>query len=142
MSRPQLHLVRSRTDLVVAAYDALSRHDLDAFIATILDPGVVSAGIEAGERVGVAAVAQAHRRLHAGFPDLAYSVDGLIEAADHTVAQVSARGTHDGAWGSRPATGRTVHIPFCDVCTWDGRRVVRLHRYWDRQATLQQLGMA
>lgn len=140
MSSLPLRLVRSRSDQVLAAYRAIDRGEVEASLL-MLHPDVISLTGEGDERRGVAAVAAAHRRLRTAFPDLVHRVEAIIEAGDHTVAQAVVHATHQGVWETHPATGRTVHIPVCDVYRWRDQRVIRLQRYWDRQRTLEQIGL-
>jgi predicted ester cyclase len=47
----------------------------------------------------------------AGFPDLHFTVEGLIAEGDRVVSHSRMRGTHTGVWLGIAPTGRSVSLP-------------------------------
>lgn len=50
-------------------------------------------------------VNQKYRMLRAGFSDFGFTIEDLFSAGDRVAARVTVRGTHDGEFMGRPATG-------------------------------------
>ena len=46
-----------------------------------------------------------YRMLRAGFSDFGFTIEDLFSAGDRVAARVTVRGTHDGEFMGRPATG-------------------------------------
>ncbi len=55
---------------------------------------------------------------HRAFPDFQFTIEDLIAEGDQVVARLTARGTHQGAVGGTPATGKQA--------TWTGVHIYRL----------------
>jgi predicted ester cyclase len=86
-------------------------------------------------------IAEHHRQLLAGFPDLQVTVeDDLIAEADRVVARLLLRGTHSGPFAGRPATGEVVAWGSIRIYRVRDGRVVETWAMQDRLGLLQQLG--
>lgn len=76
-----------------------------------------------------------------GFSDAKVGHARYAETGDQTIAQFDGTGTNDGPLGSLPATGKTMHLAFCEVMTYDpDGRIVRGELYYDQLTMLVQLG--
>ena len=78
----------------------------------------------------------------AAFPDLRRVVDGVV--VDEFGAAVRWRliGTHKGAYGGFPATGRQVELSGCSFFEFENERVQRLFVYVDTAGLARQLAEA
>jgi steroid delta-isomerase-like uncharacterized protein len=64
-----------------------------------------------------------------------------IDAGDTVIAQFTVTGTNDGPLGSKPATGRKMTLPFCEITRFDKEgRMVSGGCYYDQYTLLTQLG--
>jgi steroid delta-isomerase-like uncharacterized protein len=54
---------------------------------------------------------QKYTLLRAGFPDFGFTVEDLFSAGDRVAVRVTVRGTHEGEFMGRPATGRMFVVP-------------------------------
>ena len=90
---------------------------------------------------GVEAWKQVVGAVLAAFPDIRFTVDEQIASGDRVAMRWHARGTHRGALGALPPTGRSIAIDgviFDHVV--DGKVVERWEQ-WDESVMLQQLGV-
>ena len=63
------------------------------------------------------------------------------DAGDTSVAQFVMEGTNDGPFGNRPATGRRVSLPACEIIHFDAEGRMRSgESYFDLMSMLVQLG--
>src|SRR6266487_1494393 len=64
-----------------------------------------------------------------------------LDAGRTSVAQFTARGTNDGAFGPYPPTGREVVFDLCELLTYDDEgRITGGAIYYDQLGILMQLG--
>ncbi|GAC1592485.1 MAG: hypothetical protein NVS3B21_12180 [Acidimicrobiales bacterium] len=131
----------TRPDRIRSAYAALANLGAEGFCKLLLDPLVITISASLANPVGAQAVEAEHGALLSAFPDLRWNVEEVLECGDHTVTQLSARGTHAGPWGRFPPTGLVVHIQACEVAEWAAGRVVVRQLYWDRHSVWQQLDL-
>lgn len=77
------------------------------------------------------------------FSDGRITEERYIDGGDTTVALFIGVGTNDGPMGPVPATGRRMHLPFCEVLRYaeDGRAVSG-EIYYDQLTLMVQLGLA
>ena len=87
------------------AYDLINAHDIDAFGEILADDFVEHEELPAGSptREGVM---DFFRMQIAAFPDLAMTVEDVVDGGDKLVARVRFTGTHEGDFMGMPATGR------------------------------------
>lgn len=122
-------------------YDLISAHDIDAFGALMADDFVEHEELPGGEptREGVM---DFFRMWIAAFPDLAMTVEDVVDGGDKVVARVRFTGTHEGEFMGMPATGRSVDVPVIDIMRFGDDGLV--HEHWgvlDQMAMMQQLGV-
>jgi steroid delta-isomerase-like uncharacterized protein len=73
--------------------------------------------------------------------DAAYADVRTIELGNTVVAQFNGEGVNDGPFGTFPATGKRISVPFVNIVTVDDDgRISRLEQLYDRLAILIQLG--
>ncbi len=75
------------------------------------------------------------------FSNAAVSDPRYVEAGDTVIAQFSARGVNDGAFGPHPETGREIDVPFCEFMRFDDDgQIVSGGVYYDQLTMMTQLG--
>jgi steroid delta-isomerase-like uncharacterized protein len=121
-------------------YDLINAHDIDAFGVMLADDFVEHEELPGGEptRDGVK---DFFRMQIAAFPDLAMTVEDVVDGGDKVVARVRFTGTHTGDFMGMPATGRAVDVQLIDIMRFAGDGLV--HEHWgvfDQMAMMQQLG--
>ncbi len=121
-------------------YDLISAHDIDAFGELLADDFVEHEELPGGEptRDGVK---NFFRVQLAAFPDLAMTVQDVVDGGEKVVARVRYTGTHKGEFMGMPATGRTIDVPLIDIMRFEDDGLV--HEHWgvlDAMAMMQQLG--
>jgi predicted ester cyclase len=79
--------------------------------------------------------------LRQAFPDLHYEIEALIAMPDHVVARVRMQGTHLGALGDIPPTGRRVDVLQINIERFENGRVVEHWRVTDELELQKQLGL-
>lgn len=127
-----------------AAHAAWERRDFDAAVAAMVDTftyedhaGGQSFASREEFKEYIAQWAQA-------FSDGKISEGARYhDAGDVSVAQLTLRGTNDGAFGPFPATGRQVTLAFCEIIRFDSAgRMISAESYYDQLSLLVQLGHA
>ena len=121
-------------------YDLINAHDIDAFGELLADDFVEHEELPGGNptRDGVK---DFFRMQIAGLPDLAMTVEDVVDGGDKVVARVRFTGTHTGELMGMPATGRTVDVQVIDIMRFADDGLV--HEHWgvfDQMAMMQQLG--
>ena len=129
-----------------AAYnETWDRRDFDAGAALMSDDGeVILAGT--GQTFRGPEGAKEYSRIWAeGFPDGRITIDRVIEAGETVTVEAHGDGTHTGtlrsAMGEIPATGKTVHLEFCDVHDIRSGKIARTRTYIDSGSLMAQLGL-
>jgi len=79
--------------------------------------------------------------LRQAFPDLHYEIEDVIATPDHVVARVRMKGTHRGALGDIPPTGRRVDVLQINIERFENGRVVEHWRVTDELELQKQLGV-
>ena len=121
-------------------YDLINAHDIDAFGELLADDFVEHEELPAGgpTREGVK---DFFRMQIAAFPDLAMTVEDVVDGGDKVVARVRFTGTQEGEFMGMPANGRTVDVQVIDIMRFGNDGLV--HEHWgvfDAMAMMQQLG--
>jgi steroid delta-isomerase-like uncharacterized protein len=124
------------------AYDLINAHDIDGFGALVAEDFVEHEELPglAGGRDGVL---EFFRMQIAAFPDLAMTVEDLVDGGDKVVARVRFSGTNTGEFMGMPATGRAVDVQLIDIMLFADDGLV--HEHWgvfDQMAMMEQLGAA
>lgn len=79
--------------------------------------------------------------LRQAFPDLHYEIEDVIATPDHVVARVRMKGTHLGALGDLPPTGRAVDVLQINIERFENGHVVEHWRVTDELEFQKQLGV-
>jgi steroid delta-isomerase-like uncharacterized protein len=121
-------------------YDLINAHDLDAFGEFLADDFIEHEQLPVGAptREGVK---DFFRMYIVAFPDLAMTVEDVVDGGSKVVARARFTGTHKGEFMGMPATGRTVDVQLIDIMRFADDGLV--HEHWgvfDAMAMMQQLG--
>ena len=77
------------------------------------------------------------------FGDARIEIGTFVQAGDVAVCEFRGIGTHTGVlhtpMGDVAPTGRTVHVPFCDVVRLRGDRIASIRTYFDSATFARQL---
>ena len=77
----------------------------------------------------------------AAFSDAAITEASYIDAGKQVIAQFTAAGTNDGAFGPMPRTGRRVSTQFCEIMRFNAAgQIISGSLYYDLVTILVQLG--
>ena len=76
----------------------------------------------------------------AAFPDLRMVVDLILAEDDLVAARWTTEGTHSGAWGGRPPTGKHATFSGVNIFRIRDGKVVELWNHRDDLGLAQQLG--
>lgn len=90
-------------------------------------------------RDGVPIVVKA---LRAAFPDLHYTIEGLVIGEDAVAVRCRMRGTHEGALFGTPPTHRAIDVMQMTIERFEGDQIIEHHRLTDEMAMMRQLGLA
>jgi steroid delta-isomerase-like uncharacterized protein len=121
-------------------FDAWNRRDPAAIASVFADQGTYR-DPATGQELRGAAIGAYASELFTAFPDLSFDVIAMHPAGDRAVvARWVMRGTNTGPFRGAPPTGRTVTLPGVDLLTVRGDRILSVEGYFDRLATLEQLG--
>ncbi len=80
--------------------------------------------------------------LRAAFPDIHFTIEDQIAAADRVVTRWSARATHSGEFQGIPPTGNAVVVTGIDIDRIADGKVVECWPVVDELGLLHQLGVA
>ena len=133
---------QENVDTIAQLYDEfLARPDrvFDPEILRFFDPAVELRQSEsllgtAGTFHGYEGLARSAREVFETFRGLHWVPTRLIDAGDHVVATVEARG-----YGKH--SGAEVNQPIAHVWTLRGGRIVEWHIYWDASEALEAVGL-
>jgi len=92
--------------------------------------------------LNVASFKQMVAGMLAAFPDLRFSIEDQIVAADKVATRWVAEGTNSAALGNALATGRRVRIDGLILDRISDGKVVERWEQWDQMGMRQQLGLA
>ncbi|MGH3973856.1 MAG: ester cyclase [Pseudonocardiaceae bacterium] len=77
----------------------------------------------------------------AAFSDAAVTQVSYLDAGSHVIAQYTATGTNDGAFGPMPRTGRRIFSSICEIMRFNAAgQATSGSRYYDQMSILVQLG--
>jgi steroid delta-isomerase-like uncharacterized protein len=135
---------KENLQLIKARYDAVNKHDFDAFegfyAGSIVwnDPGL-GAPIN-----GARAVRKRLEALVAAFPDLRWNLDRIFAQDDDVCAEFTFTGTHGGALPERsgksiPATKKAIQIKAVGVYTVRDGKITESRVYFDHGYLVGQL---
>lgn len=124
-------------------YALLSAHDVDGFGEWLAGDFVEHEELPGGGATDRDAVLAFFRMQIAAYPDLAMTVEDVIDGGEKVVARVRLTGTHEGDLMGIPATGRSVDVDLIDIMRFGDDGLV--HEHWgvfDAMGMMQQLGVA
>jgi steroid delta-isomerase-like uncharacterized protein len=132
------------TGLVKRHYTNVSEghieHDRD-----VMSADIVYVNAAAGTVTGIEAFLAFATGFKQAFPDLRWEMRELIEGSDTVVVEGLFLGTNTGPmvgpWGSIPATGKRIKLPFCDIWKVRNGRIIENRIYYDQVTFLGQLGL-
>jgi steroid delta-isomerase-like uncharacterized protein len=122
-------------------YDHLNARDFDGFAALLAGDFVEHEDLPGGVVPTREGVTNFFRMLTASFPDLAFTVEDIVDGGGKVVARVRFTGTQDGEFAGMPPTGRSVDVQLIDIMRYADDGLV--HEHWgvlDAMAMMQQLG--
>ena len=111
-----------------AAYDVFA----DDYVRHDLRPGNAPAGPEGQKLVA--------GMFRAAFPDAHLSVGFMVAEANMVVARWTMSGTHRGAWGAIPPTGKRMSVAGVNIFRISEGKVVEIWNHRDDLGLMQQLG--
>jgi predicted ester cyclase len=102
---------------------------------------VVGPDLRGMDGVGPAATLAWHADRRSSFPDLIYEIGDLLADGEQVAFRWEAAGTHGGAFGPVPETGRSVRYSGATFCRVVDGKVVDVWSVNDLFGLLQQLGV-
>ncbi|SDI18146.1 Predicted ester cyclase [Sinosporangium album] len=131
---------REVRDRYFAAFNA---HDMDALLSTI-SPACVATSPE-GAAEGHDELASYIGQFWEAFPNMRALTWESFDVGDVTVDEMTFAGTHKGPYAGPngqviAATGRTVQLRACYICTIENGSIVSMRFYFDQLEVLAQLG--
>jgi steroid delta-isomerase-like uncharacterized protein len=121
-------------------FEMVSAGDLDGFFSQIADDFVeheTGAGLEPTK----AGTRQLFEMMTAGFPDLRFEAEDVLESGDKVVARARVTGTNKGDFMGIPASGKSIDIQAIDIVRFGADGLA--HEHWgvmDVMAMMQQIG--
>jgi steroid delta-isomerase-like uncharacterized protein len=121
--------------------EAWNRRDFSA-LRSLLHPEYTFTGgdgkqMTGGPDLGV----QIGQMYAAAFPDAKVEVKQVYVQGDTAIAEMSARGTHKGAFMGHASTNKPVEITFCNVVELRDGKIYREREYLDAAHILTQIGV-
>ena len=122
------------------AYELVNEGDLDGFLDQLADDFLdheTGPGLEPTK----AGTKQLFAMMKAGFPDLRFDAEDVLESGDKAVARVRVTGTNKGDFMGVPASGKSIDIQAIDIVRFGADGLAREH--WgvmDIMAMMQQIG--
>lgn len=102
---------------------------------------VIHAATPAAETHGIEGIKHFYSGLRAAFPDIHFTIDDQIAAADRVVTRWTAHATHTGAFQGIPPTGKPVVMTGIDIDRFAHGKVVECWPAADELGLLRQLGV-
>lgn len=122
--------------------DGLNRGDTSAADSAFAADCVIHINGSPEPNLSVDGFKQMLAGLLAAFPDLRITIEDQTVAGDKVTTRWTAEGTHSGALGPVPATGRGVRIGGMILDRVASGKIVERWEQWDQMGMLQQLGLA
>jgi steroid delta-isomerase-like uncharacterized protein len=122
------------------AFELISAGDLDGFIGYLAEDFVeheTGPGLEPTK----AGTRQLFTMLRAGFPDLRFDAEDVLESGDKVVARARVTGTNKGDFMGIPASGKRIDIQVIDIVRFGADGLA--HEHWgvmDMMSLMQQIG--
>jgi predicted ester cyclase len=129
----------SPAEVVKNVIDLVNAGDLDA-AETFIAPDAVNHAAAPGAQPGTAAFRQGWEALRKAFPNWTFTIEHSITDGDVVSNRYLNRGTQDGEFAGRPATGRSCTALGLDMVRVRGGKVVEHWALLDLAAMGEQLG--
>lgn len=120
--------------------ESWNRRDFDRYDALVADDADI-VDFDGSTGRGPAGARQQAEIYATAFPDGRIEIKRVVAAGDTAVVECVGRGTNDGPFGDVPATHKRAELPFVDVLTIRGDKIVSDRQYGDTATMLQQLGL-
>jgi steroid delta-isomerase-like uncharacterized protein len=75
------------------------------------------------------------------FPDGNFTIEDVVAAGDKVVTRWVIRGTHTGAMGDLPPTGKSVTLPGITIARFANGKYAEDWHNWETLGLMQQLGV-
>ena len=124
------------TTVATRFYELFSDGQIDEVI-DLLGDGYLSHGFGGG---GPDNLRQSLQGMRAAFPDLTFTIDDTITEADKVAVKTTMRGTHQGPFAGRPASGSSIEVGGCDVFRVQDGRIVEAWWLGDSGSLFMQIG--
>jgi len=124
------------TTVATRFYALFSNGEIDQVI-DLLGAGYLSHGFGDG---GPDNLRQSLQNMRDAFPDLTFTVEDTITEADKVAVKTTMRGTHQGPFAGRPASGNPIEVGGCDVFRVRDGRIVEAWWLGDSGSLLMQIG--
>jgi steroid delta-isomerase-like uncharacterized protein len=128
------------SDTLRRMFELVSSGDLDGFFEQVADDFVEHETV-----AGIAPTKAGTRELFttfiAGFPDLRFEAEDVIESDDKVVARIRITGTNKGDFMGVPASGKPIDIQAIDIVRFGEDGLA--HDHWgvmDVMTMMQQIG--
>jgi len=128
------------SDTLRRAFELVSAGDLDGFFDHLADDFVeheTGPGLESTK----AGTKQLFAMMKAGFPDLRFDAEDILESGDKVVARARVTGTNKGEFMGIPASGKSIDIQAIDILRFGADGLA--HEHWgvmDIMSMMQQIG--
>jgi steroid delta-isomerase-like uncharacterized protein len=122
------------------AYELVNEGDLDGFFDYLADDFVEhesGPGLEPTKT----GTKQLFAMMKAGFPDLRFDAEDVLESGDKVVARARVTGTNKGDFMGVPASGKSIDVQAIDILRFGPDGLV--HEHWgvmDIMSMMQQIG--
>jgi steroid delta-isomerase-like uncharacterized protein len=93
-----------------------------------------------GDTRGREIVRESYQRYRSAFPDMHFTVMGLVAEGDMVVLHWSFKGTHRGEWNGVAATGKPITYEGFNLFRVVDGKIVENRNCWDMGAFLRQAG--
>jgi steroid delta-isomerase-like uncharacterized protein len=126
--------------VVLGCWEAANRHDVSAFDRFYAENAVYYDS--QGEVRGRENIKAHLQRYMTAAPDLKLTVEDIFGEGDRVFTRVRMQGTHTGALGEIPPTGRSIDIRWTmNACRLEGGKIVEEWEICDTLDVFSQLGL-
>ncbi len=125
--------------IVREAFDAWNGRELNRY-AALLDDGYISETHRHSPPLrGREAARQAIKAFFKVFPDLHFTIEGVLAAGDDVFVSWLATGTPRDEYSGAPLTARPLQVPGCTVTRLRAEKIIQTWNYWDTDEMLRRL---
>jgi steroid delta-isomerase-like uncharacterized protein len=125
------------TAVATRFYEQFSQGHIGTIIEQLGD-GYVSHGFGGGG--GPDNLRQSLQMMRNAFPDLTFTIEDTITEGDKVAVKATLRGTHQGLFAGRRASGNSVEVGSCDVFRVRDGRLVEAWWLGDSGSMFMQIG--